>query len=354
VRPAKSFVVRIVLYSVALLYLAGDLFVFHGPVLRKIRSARPDSPESLERAKARGMVAQVFGHPIHRDQVERAARERVWLRGLSLDELTPAQRRTERLAALNELVDHTLLRVKVQYNQDEFPISEEEVDEAVRRLAARYPGRDALLEDLRAEGIDSEKELRLRLGARIQQAKYLEERIGEGIAVGEDEAREWFEEHAGDFAMPERVRVRHVFRSTLRHSAGEARATLDKALSELRAGTRGFAELASELSEDPRSRGEGGELGWMSEERLPADFGKPVFAMKPGRAELVRTKLGWHLVEVMERKPRALRSFEAARDEVLAALEAWKREVMVREFRNKLREQDAIAVHVFPELVTGE
>ena len=48
--PARSFVVRIVLYSIALLYLAGDLFVFHGPLLRKLQSARPDSPESLEAA----------------------------------------------------------------------------------------------------------------------------------------------------------------------------------------------------------------------------------------------------------------------------------------------------------------
>jgi parvulin-like peptidyl-prolyl isomerase len=353
-RPAKNFVVRVIVYSIGLLYLAGDLFWFDGPLNRKIQASRPDSPESLASARKQGVVARAFGHSIYMSQVERATRERLWLEGKKIDELTPDQRRIARLAALNDLIDHQIIRVKVMHNTEDVPVSDEEIDEAVLKLASRYASRDEMKAELEAEGIDSERELRLRLGARIQQHKYIESRIADGIAVGEEEGREWFEAHADDFALPPRVRVRHLFLSTLQRDSSEAKEMLSKALGDLKSKEKSFAELAASLSDDPRTKGSGGELGWMTEARLPADFGKPVFAMEVGEPALLRTKIGWHVVEVMEKRPAERRSYEDAREEVIAAIEASKREVMVRRFRAALRSREKIGVHVFPEMISGE
>ncbi|MEM1084835.1 MAG: peptidylprolyl isomerase [Verrucomicrobiota bacterium] len=353
-RPAKNFVVRVFVYSIALLYLAGDLFLFNGPINRRIQAARPDSPESLARAREQGVVARVFGHNIYLPQVERAARERLWLQGKKMEDLSEEQRRITRLAALNGLVDHQILRVKTLHNGEELPVSDEEIDEAIKRLAARYPTREEMQADLTAEGIDSEKELRLRLGARIQQHKYVETRIADGIKVGDEEGREWFEEHAEEFAIPPRVKARHIFRSTLRHGSEKAKEPLVGALQDLKTEQKGFAELAKVLSEDPRTKDAGGELGWMTEERLPADFGKPVFAMEAGEAKLLQTKIGWHLIEVIEKRPKELRSYEEAEVEVIAAIEASKREIMVRRLREALRSREKIGVHVFPEMIGGK
>lgn len=353
-RPAKNFVVRVFVYSVGLLYLAGDLFLFNGPLNRKIQASRPDSSESLAWAKKQGVVARVFGHSIYSSQVERAARERLWLEGKKIDELTPDQRRITKLAALNDLIDLQILRVKVQHNAEDAPVSDEEIDGALLKLAARYPGRDEMQAELDAEGIDSEKELRLRLGARIQQHKYLESRIADGISVGDKEGREWFEQHADEFAMPPRVRVRHLFRSTLRHEPAKAEEALRKALGELKSKRKSFEELARSLSEDPRTKGKGGELGWMTEARLPADFGKPVFGMAVGEPAMLRTRIGWHVVEVLEKRPAEKRSYDDAKEEVIAAIEASKREIMVDRFRKALRSREDIGVHVFPEMITAE
>lgn len=353
-RPAKNFVVRVVVYSTTLLYLAGDLFLFNGPLNRKIQASRPDSPESLAWARKQGVVARVLGHSIYSSQVERAARERLWLQGKKIDELTPDQRRIAKLAVLNDLIDHQILRVKVKHNTEDAPVSEEEIDEALLKLAARYPSRDEMQAELKAEGIDSEKELRLRLGARIQQHKYLESRIADGIAIGEEEGREWFEQHADEFSIPPRVRVRHVFRSTLNREPAEVEETLRKALEELKTKRMSFAELAESLSDDPRTKDAGGELGWMTEARLPADFGKPLFGMAVGEPSMLRTKIGWHVVEVMEKRPAEKRSYDDAKKEVIAAIEASKREIMVDRFRRALRSREDIGVHVFPEMITGE
>lgn len=344
--PAKSFVIRLAIYSVGLLYLALDLFVFDGPLNRRIQAARPDSPEAIAHAKSRGVVARVLGHPIYRSQVERAARECLWFEGRRIGDLEADEAEAVRRAALNDLIDHRLLRFKVQYNAKEHPVDDREIDAAMTRFASRFTSRAEMGAELAAAGIDGEKEMRMRLGARIQQEKYLESRIAADIAVTESEAREWFEAHADALANPPRVRARHVFLATLDRDADEARAALADALARLERGERDFDSLARELSDDPRTRERGGDLGWMTAERLPEDFAAPVFAAAVGEPRLVRTKLGWHLLEVTARRARERRSFDEARGEVFAALESAKRRDRVRAWRRALRKQESENVRI--------
>lgn len=353
--PSRKFTVRLAIYSAALLYLAADLFLFNGPLNRRIQASRPDSAQAFASARERGVAATVAGRPIHLSQVERATRESLWLRGKTIDQLTPEQRRTERLAALNGLIDHEMLRTKLEYRLNDFPVSDAEIDAAVKRLASRFASREEMKNELAAEGIDSEKELRYRLAARIQQLKYIDHQIADEVTVTAEEAREWFEKHRRRFDLPPRVRARHIFLATLDREPGDAKATLEKALAELESGTKSFAELATGISDDPHSKEAGGDLGWMTESRLPADFGKPVFAMEKNRPRLLRTKIGWHLVEVTDTRPAEPRTFDDARDEVVAALESARRLEMVARLRRALREDpDAVTVHVFPDMIPSE
>ena len=353
--PSKKFTVRLALYTIVTLYLGADMFLFNGPVHRHFQAARPDSESAFEYARSKGMVARVGGTPIYLAQVERATRERLWLRGRDIADLEPGQRRTERLAALNDLIDHELLRVKVNANMDHVPVSDEEIDAAIKRLASRFANREEMKTELAAEGIDSEKELRYRLAARLQQTKYVESQIADEIAVTEEEAREWFEKHRSRFDLPPRVRARHIFIATLNRESEDAKATLEKALAELKAGTKDFATLASELSDDLRTKQSGGDLGWMTEGRLPADFGHAAFVAKLQRPALIRTKIGWHILEVTERRKSEPRSFEDARDEVIAALESARRIEMVPRLREALRnDPDAVTVHTLTDMIPSE
>ena len=343
---------RIGCQAAVLLYLAGDLFVFTGPLRQWMRRGLPDSPQSIAKAKAQGVVAHVAHRPILSSQVERAAKERLWLRGLTMESLTPAQQQEERKAALDDLIDHELLRAATKDEAATLPVSDDELDNAAKRLASRFEGPEEMRAHLATEGIDSDKELRLRLGARLQQQRFIEGRIAASVSVSEQEARAWFDAHAAELARPERIEARHVFVSTMQRDAAEARALLEKALGELTAKQKDFAVIAAELSDDPRGKGSGGQLGWMTRDRLPADFAAPVFSLPLNHPTLVRTKLGWHLVEVTGRKPAQPRNFDEAKSDVIAALEAMKRRDAVREFRKALREAGRGSIEVLDDLFT--
>jgi peptidyl-prolyl cis-trans isomerase D len=335
-----KFSLRLAIYGGFLVYLAGDLFVFHGPLRRMMERAFPGSA-----------VARVYNHQITRDQLERAVHERLWLEGKSPEELTPESLKLARYAALDELIDHELLRVKARENESQLKVADQEVDERLRRLQGCFVSKGEMETAMKSQGIASERDLRDRLAARIRQEKYVELKTGPLVRVTEEEARAWFGENQAKLATPERIEARHVFIATLERPQDEAKKILDAALADLSAGKKDFATLARELSDDPANKDKGGNLGWMTRERVPADFAEAVFSLPLGKPSLVRTRIGWHLVEVTGRKPLELRTFEDAKSEVMDALEAVKRRQVATELRAALRRTEADNVEIYHEMM---
>jgi peptidyl-prolyl cis-trans isomerase D len=345
-----KFSLRFGAYLLVLLYLAGDLYVFNGPLNRRIQASHPDSPESIARAKANGVVARVFNHHITRSQLDYAIHERLWLEGKNADELSPAERKLVTYAALGDLIDHQLLRVKTKVNTFELKVPLEEIESRLKRFAGRFETKADLQAAMESMGIPDEAALRRRIAARIQQEKYVAMRVDPLVKVSEEEIAEFYEANREALQFPERIRARHVFIATLNRPSDEAKGILEKALGELNSGKKDFAALAKELSEDYATKGNGGDLGWMSKARLPADFGEAAFAMDSDKPTLVRTKLGWHILQVTDRKPAELRTLEDAKAEITAALTATKRHQAVKDFRSALRRFEAHKIDIFAPL----
>ncbi|MDF2438583.1 MAG: PpiC-type peptidyl-prolyl cis-trans isomerase [Bacteroidota bacterium] len=83
----------------------------------------------------------------------------------------------------------------------------------------------------------------------------------------------------------------------------------------LKAGSK-FDELAQQFSDDKASAKKGGELPWFSTGKMPAEFEKASFALanKGDFSEPVRTKYGWHVVKLLDK--RGLASFEDMKNEL--------------------------------------
>ena len=321
-------------------YLVVDLAFVHGPASRWVRSYFPAAQEPP--------AARVAGFPITRSQLDRALNERLWLTGKSPSDLTPAELATAREAALDALIDDALLRLQTQALKSQLVVTDPELDARVARFSARFESPEKLATAMKSQGIPDEPALRARLAARIQQEKFLALRLGPATRVSDDEAREWFEKNGKSIANPERIDARHIFVATLNLPPDEAKQKLEAALADLTAKKKDFATLARELSEDPATRESGGALGWMSRDRLPADFAAPVFALEPGKPTLVRSRLGWHLVEVTARQPAQPRAFDQAKPEIIAVLEAKKRRAAIADLRQSLRNREAATIEISP------
>lgn len=344
----KGIPIRLVVYGAAFVYLVVDLALIGGPLRKALFRKNPNSPEVIAAAKEEGVVARVYYQPILLTQVDRRVEEELWKSGRSLDGLAREDRRLLRLKALNDLIDLHLLRLKARYNHRQYPVSEADIDAEVERFVKRFPNEKELQKALEGRGW-SEKELRYRLAARLQQERYLEGMIE--IEVSEEEARIWFEDNRESLAQPERMRVRHIFVATLNRDGEEAKKVLEGAKAKIEGREETFADLARVLSEDERSKERGGDLGWIHRGRIDPELVSQVEGLAERTLSLISTGIGWHLVEVLERKPRTLRSFEEARADVMAALEAVKRDRGLKAYRKQLRKQEEHKVQIFHDVL---
>ena len=133
--------------------------------------------------------------------------------------------------------------------------------------------------------------------------------------------------------------------------AEQARLQLEAAAASLAAGEVDFATLAKELSQDPATRHDGGELGWVTRGRLAEDFAKAVWELPLNQATLIETTIGWHLVEVLGRQDRQERSFEEAKQEVITAMRSVKRREAIKKYRTTLREWEKHRVTIYHEMM---
>lgn len=213
------------------------------------------------------------------------------------------------------------------------------------RFASQFPTGEALRLNLRAQQIAPEK-LRGHIRAQLRQTAWIEDNIAGGIVVSKDEVRAWFDENRERFEIPDLVRARHIFLSTVEDNTPEREELIREIHRKLVSGEADFAALALEYSEDPRTAKSGGDLNYFSPRRLAADFADLVFSLELNEpSEPFRTAIGWHIAEITDRKPARRCSFEELDGEIRHLLETKKREIAVAELIKRLHLNSVIQLY---------
>lgn len=138
------------------------------------------------------------------------------------------------------------------------------------------------------------------------------------VEVTEEGLRAFYDQVAAErYVTTERRRARHILVESGSDDAA-ARAKAEKLAAEAKGGAD-FAALAAANSDDPGSRGQGGDLGWATRDSFVAPFADALFSMSSGEIRgPVQTQFGYHIIQLEAIEPGSQRSF----DEVRAELEA--------------------------------
>ena len=103
-----------------------------------------------------------------------------------------------------------------------------------------------------------------------------------------------------------------------------------------------FATLANEVSEDPNSSSNGGELPWFGQNQMPESIETVAGGLAPGTvSEPFRTQFGWHILEVLDRRQRDSTS-ESQRAQAEQALRQRKIEQETERWMQRLRDESFI------------
>jgi len=104
--------------------------------------------------------------------------------------------------------------------------------------------------------------------------------------------------------MTEEVKSRHILvKPNIILSDEQAKELLTNIRKQILEGTKTFAELAREYSQDPGSAVRGGELGWADPNMYVPEFKEAAQTQAIGKiSEPFHTVHGWHILEVMDRR----------------------------------------------------
>lgn len=334
------------IYLLVVLYLLIDLSWCRGPLKRSIESREKDL---VKVAIEQGHVATINQEPLTRSQLDLAVFRHLYQRGKKPEDLPPANLKMVRRAVLQQLIDDTLVR---QYADGEnYQASPQEIEPYVEAWKLQFGKDEELAERCRAMGTTVE-EVEKELSRIWSRKKWLEQRIEPGVAVTEEEVRDWYEIHrAGGgegFLEPEKLRARHIFVSTVETDDDTKEELIREAWTKLTEEKLSFAKVAAEYSDDPRTKDHGGDLNWFSRDRVPEDFSSRVFSLEKGKlSEPFRTSIGWHVVEVLDHQPEREVTYEEARGQIERHLRNTRRADTIQLLMKKLR--TVARIRVFPE-----
>ena len=139
--------------------------------------------------------------------------------------------------------------------------------------------------------------------------------------VNDAEVQQYYEQHINDYRVDEQVKVRHILIAVNNpNDDAAAKAKAQSILDQLHHGAD-FAKLAKEYSDDPGSKSQGGELGWIKHGVTVPEFDQTAFSLQPGQLSgLVRTKFGYHIIQTEAKQPAHTRPLDEVKAEITATL----------------------------------
>jgi peptidyl-prolyl cis-trans isomerase D len=145
------------------------------------------------------------------------------------------------------------------------------------------------------------------------------EELAKQVPMNDDDLRRYYEEQKASLGSEERRKVSHILipvdgKDPAADQAALAR--INQVRERLGKGEE-FAKLASEVSGDPASAKQGGDLGFIAKDSMDENFIKAAFSLKPGEvSEPVKTPYGYHLIKLTEFIPASVKSFDEAKEEL--------------------------------------
>ena len=315
-RTNKGFLLLAPLVLGAGAYVLADLRFAPGPVTRWVQQWNAE----------RQVVARVGGINITRAEVELALRHLCFRVGADWTLLSDAEKQRLRYAAVDEVVVRKLIRDARLKSPSSTAVDADAVNAEYQDFKAEF---DPPTEYARRLGLQQQTEGDLLRGimADQQDEAWLSAELEIAAVVTDAEVRAYFDEHRAEYAVPERWRARHLFLSNHEKGKGDREVEVREMASQVTAGKLKWPEVIAKRSEDERTKLRQGDLDWFSEARMPAEFIAAVKTQPLGKVgEPVKTSLGWHLVEVTEKRPAREAEFDECAAEIRAKLEVEKRE----------------------------
>lgn len=283
-------------------------------------------------------VAIVEGEKISRADLQETFTGALASSGINADDLTADQK----MAGYREILDELIVDKLISRKASSVDIKDADLEAEITRIKGQFPSEDAFKAEMTKAG-ENESTFRDNVKKMIQQQKWMEGQIGDKAAVSDADIKKFYDENKKEFEHPEMVRASHILIRVPEDAdekvVAEKKKAADAALERVTSKKEDFTAVAKEVSEEPGAKESGGDLNFFPKDRMVPEFANAAFAMKKGEIskEPVRTKFGWHVINVTDRKESGTMPYDEVKGQVGSYLEGGKRRDAVRNIIDTLR-----------------
>ena len=160
--------------------------------------------------------------------------------------------------------------------------------------------------------------------------------------IAQADIQQYYNQNLALYKVDPQVKVRHILISVDPNGGpnadAAAKAKAQAILDQLRKDNgKDFAELAKKNSDDPGSKDQGGELGWIKHGTTVAEFDQTAFAQQPGQISgLVRTQFGYHIIQTEEKQEAHTKPLDEVKASIVETLTKQREAQAEQNFVNQL------------------
>jgi foldase protein PrsA len=236
---------------------------------------------------------------------------------------------------LDLLIDEELYRQEADTMK--ITVTDAQVETEVNRTIKRFPSQKEFDTALKDAGMTMD-DLRAFTKTRMITEKVNAKVVGT-IKVTDAEAKDYYDKNPAQFKDPEKIKVSHILLKT------EAEAVA--AINEINGG-KDFADVAKELSTDPASKTNGGDLGYVQKGVMAAEFETAAFALAVGEMTQtpVKTQFGYHVIKVFDKTPEKQKTFDESKASIIQMLKAQKESAKVKTWLDGVKKKAKITKYL--------
>ena len=224
-------------------------------------------------------------------------------------------------------------------------ISDAAVDLALAEMVKRVGGEAKLVELLAQQGL-SQEQFRTSIRAGKQLDTLVARVTSTAPECSDAEIRKYYDDHPDRYMAPDQAVVRHILMRPASDSEADQATTQSLLMGMKQKILEGedFESLAAEHSECPSGKQSGVSLGWIALGKTVPEFDQAVFDdMEVGEiSDVVKTSLGFHLLELQEKELGDPLPFEEVRDSIRELLMHERKGKALTDFVARLREKAVV------------
>jgi len=207
---------------------------------------------------------------------------------------------------LQSLIDQKIILAKAK--EDSIEVKDREVDQMLQQQIdnmIQQAGSEAALKQAVGMSVrELKKEYREDVRKRLLVERYQSTKFSD-VTVSRSEVEKFYNTYKDSLPeMPKRVNISHIVIKEKPNTLADslAIAKLQSIRDQIQNGAD-FSAMAQKYSQDPGSRMNGGDLGFVARGTLVPAFEEKAFSLSPGQiSDVVKTEFGYHLIKLIDRR----------------------------------------------------